>query len=539
MSALGLAHHFGHQRIDGGVERVARLVTAGEDTIRQPLAGFVDLGGDVAAAQFKLEQQRVAGVAQRVVKLLGAVGNAVDDAGGLLLEFGGDAVEPVVQHVVDAVRQIDELVMDVAGLEVQARGQAFAGVEHGAGGFAAGFLETVEQVAAAFAEREDHVVAGAAQRAGDVFAALLKRAGDALGDFINARGDGVADQGDVVAQIDLHAGNGAADLFGLADEVVALMRDVLQQRADAHFVVGIGALKCRDFVGDQRFEFAGARDGALHAVAHGGDLAADGLADRHHGIAGGVFGFGESHRHLRHRLRDHAQFLSAPGEACEEIEQQDRCQQHRDQADERQRAAVVSQRLQRGIEAVRQQSGADQPDHGENGGKRIDVAGGAALLDRLQNLADGLAVIVRGAPIEKGFVGWLVLKRPRAEHRLVTGRFGHCNRGNDRWCSRAGAVRGRRFAHIQGFLNCRKRNFGGVLSLLGTVRHASLRPCLHSRKPRNDARRGAFLPSTIRGGPESCLCRPACALLPQTSYWLAGSNEMDVINTILTILNHR
>ena len=46
------------------------------------------------------------------------------------------------------------------------------------------------------------------------------------------------------------------------------MRDILQQRADAHFVVGIGALERGDFVGDQRFQFAGARDRPLDPVAH-------------------------------------------------------------------------------------------------------------------------------------------------------------------------------------------------------------------------------------------------------------------------------
>ena len=95
--------------------------------------------------------------------LFGAVGNAVDDGGGALLEFAGDAVDPLVQHLVDAVGEIDELVVDVAGLEIEAGGEALAGVEHRAGGFGAGFLEAVEQVAAALAEREDHVVAGIAR----------------------------------------------------------------------------------------------------------------------------------------------------------------------------------------------------------------------------------------------------------------------------------------------------------------------------------------------------------------------------------------
>ncbi len=124
-------------------------------------------------AQFEFEQQRVAGILQRVVDLLGAVGDAVDDGRGALLEFAGDAVDPLVQHLVDAVGEIDELVVDVAGLEVEAGGQPLGGVEHGARGLGAGFLEAVEQVAAALAEREDHVVAGMAERAGDVLRRAL------------------------------------------------------------------------------------------------------------------------------------------------------------------------------------------------------------------------------------------------------------------------------------------------------------------------------------------------------------------------------
>ena len=91
-----------------------------------------------------------------------------------------------------------------------------------------------------------------------------------------------------MAKIDLHAGNGAAHLFGLADQIVALMRNILQQRADAHFIVGIGAFQRRDLIGDQGFQFAGARDGALDAVTHRRHFAADRLADGDHGVARGT-----------------------------------------------------------------------------------------------------------------------------------------------------------------------------------------------------------------------------------------------------------
>jgi hypothetical protein len=252
---------------------------------------------------------RVGRVLQAVVDLFR---NAVDDGRGALLELAGDAVDAFVQHLVDAVGQIDELVVDVAGLEVEAGGQAFRGVEHGARGFRAGFLEAVEQVAAAFAERQDHVVAGVAQGRGNVLAVLFQRAGAALGDLVDAGGDRIRDQRDIVAKVDLHARNGAADLLGLADQVVALMGNVLKQRADAHFVVGIGPLQRRDFVGDQGFEYAGARDRAFDAVAHRRDHAPDRLADGDHGSEAAHFQARSGSRPAPSTARSCA-FLAAPG----------------------------------------------------------------------------------------------------------------------------------------------------------------------------------------------------------------------------------
>ncbi len=288
--------------------------------------------------------------------------------------------------------------MDVAGLEIEAGGEALAGVEHRARGFGAGFLETIEQVAAALSQRQDHVVAGIAQRAGDVGAALFQSSGDAFCNLVDAGCDRVRDQCDVVAQVDLHAGDRAANLFGLADEIVALMGDILQQRADSHLVVAVGAFERRDFIGDQGFKFAGARDGAFDAVAHGRDFAADRLANRYHRVACRALRLRKTDRHLRHRLCDHPQLLAAPGKARQEIEQQHRRKEHRRQAGQHQRAAALSDgSLQRRKEGDRQQSGAENPDRGEKRGERVDVAGGPALLNGLQNLSDGFAVVVGGA----------------------------------------------------------------------------------------------------------------------------------------------
>ena len=393
----------------------------------------------------------------------------------------------------DAVGQIDELVMDVAGLEIEAGGEALGGVEHRARGFGAGFLQAVEQVAAALAEREDHVVAGVAERGGDVGAALFQRAGDALGDFVDAGGDRVRNQRDVVAQVDLHAGNGAANLLGLADQIVALMGDVLQQRADTHFVVAVGALERRDFVGNQRFEFAGARNRAFDAVAHGRDFAADRLTDGDHGVAGGALRLRKADRDLRHRLRDHAHFLAAPGEAGEEIEQQHRREEQRRKASQHQHtAALPHRRVQRGQEADGQKRAAEHPDAAKHRGERVNAAGRAALLKRLQDLPDGFAVVIGGAARRARLLDRLE-DRAVGIRTDVEGAFavGRCRRRTRRIAAdrTSPVVSPRCLADVQGFLNGRKRDFGRVFDLLGIVRHVQSEPSFYFLRTRKSLAR--------------------------------------------------
>ena len=538
VGVFGLADHLGDQGVDGDVQRFAGLVAAGQHLGGEAVAGVVDLAGEVGAAQVEFDQQRVARVLQRVVHLLGAVGDAFDNDGGLLLELAGDALDALVQHVVDAIGEVDEFVVHMAGLEIQAGGQPLAGVEHRARGLGAGFLEAVEQVAAALAERQDHVVAGRAERIGDVRAAFFQGAGDALGDFVNARGDRVGNQRDVMAQIDLHAGNGAAHLFGLADQIIALMGDVLQQRADAHFVIGIGAFQRRHFVGDQRFQFAGARDRAFDAIAHRRDFAADRLTHGHHGLAGNAFRLGETHRDLRHRLRDHAQLLAAPGEMGEEEEQHHRREEQRRKAGEHQHAAALAHGgLQRRQEADGEQTGAKQPDAGEDAGESVDIAGGAASLNRLEQLADGLAIIIGRAPRQRLF-GQLVEAGALGHHPRLgrkVSRRRRCFGCGSVSPGRAGLARSWRRVDVQGFLNRRQRNFGGIFGFLGIVGHVQFTPLFYASG--GSFAKVASRPPVLAARQEDLSMPPACPPLQQTSYWLGDANEMVAVKTFLIIVN--
>ena len=210
------------------------------------------------------------------------------------------------------------------GLDVDIRRHLVARGFERARDVVAGARHLLEQVAAALADRLDHVVAGAPERERDVFALLGERAGDALRGVVDARRDHFADRGDVLGQAEMHAGDGVAHLLGLPDQAVALVGEILDQAADAQFVVVVGALQRRDFVVHQRFQFGGARKRAFDAVAHRGDFAPDRLADRHDRLARDRLRLGEPHRGFRHRARDDAQLLRAADHVREHVEHQHR-----------------------------------------------------------------------------------------------------------------------------------------------------------------------------------------------------------------------
>ena len=195
---------------------------------------------------------------------------------------------------------LGELIADMVGLEVQRLGQPVAGLGDRFGGGRAGAFEALEQVAAALAELLDHGVAGITECARDVLAFLGERVGDAARRLVDLLGHKLADLRDVVGEIEVHTVDGVAYRFGLPDQGVALAAEILQQRADAHFIVGVGVLERGDLVADQRLELGGARQRALDAVAHGGDLAPDRLADGDDRLARHRLRLGEPHGDLGH-----------------------------------------------------------------------------------------------------------------------------------------------------------------------------------------------------------------------------------------------
>ena len=102
-----------------------------------------------------------------------------------------------------------------------------------------------------------------------------------------------------------------ADAFGMADDGFALQTEFLDQRAYTQFIVAVAALECVDFGMNQRFEFGRTGDRPLDALVHGGDFAANGLADRHDALGCGRFRLGKTQGNLGHGTGGAAQFLGA------------------------------------------------------------------------------------------------------------------------------------------------------------------------------------------------------------------------------------
>ena len=328
-----LAHLIGHRS-------AARNHGLGELT-----AGLLQLVRDFAAAKIEIDDEQFAGRFKCAVNLfaadrdrLGELARGFDDGFGqflrssdhqvddgerLLGERFGDPVEPSGHHIFQAGRDLGEFLADVIGLEIEARTEPFAGRGDRLRRFAACRLQPIQKIAAALAQLRDHAVADLAERQRDVLAALRKRLRDALRRLVDLLADQVADRGKILRQIDMDVVDHGANLLGLADQRVALAGEILQQPANPYFVVAISAFERGNLVLHQSLKFARSRQCPLDAVAHGGDLATDRLADGDDGIPCNALGLGEPHGDPRHRLRDQAQLLGAPGHMRDAEEEND------------------------------------------------------------------------------------------------------------------------------------------------------------------------------------------------------------------------
>ena len=256
-----------------------------------------------------------------------------------------------------------------------------AGAGQALADFARCDLQALDQFVAASADLVDHALAGATEREGDLVALVAQRHGDAFARLGDRLGDRTAGGFEVLADVLMGAADGELDLLGIADDGFALRHQFVDQRAQPDLVVGIGALQRRDLAADNGLELAGPRHGAFDAVAHRRDLAADGLAQREHGIGGDDLGLGQAQRDLGHRARDQAHLLGAAIERRQNEEEHDRCAGAQREQGPLARAEgddAGRQTLGEGAVAADQgEADAAEPGQGREGGEPVGLGGGA------------------------------------------------------------------------------------------------------------------------------------------------------------------
>ena len=250
---------------------------------------------------------------------------------------------------------------------VQQRREAVAGAREAFADLARGDLEAFHEFAAAAADLVDHALAGTSERQRDLVALLAERARDAVADLSHGLGNRPAGVVEIPRQVLMRAADREFHALGIADHGFALGHQFVDQGAEADLVVGIGALERGDLAADDRLELTGPRNGALDAVAHGGDLAPDGLAEREHRIGAHDLRLGQPQRDLGHRAGHQAHLLRPAIERCKHEKEDDGGtdgeRQKRPLADTEGGEAVLQAAIDRAKAVAQHEGGAAQPCH--------------------------------------------------------------------------------------------------------------------------------------------------------------------------------
>lgn len=187
-----------------------------------------------------------------------------------------------------------------------------AGRGHRVGDLVAAGGDAVDVVLALLADRVDELVAGRGKAAGDLDGLVLERTGDVLAGFVDRSGERFGNRLDLFRQVGMGTQDSVAQKVRIADDRLALALELLENGAHALLVLVVGGFQLGDLVVDADLQFAGARKGALDAIAHGVDLAADRLADGGDGFDGRGFGFGQAQGDLGQGASGELHVLRAP-----------------------------------------------------------------------------------------------------------------------------------------------------------------------------------------------------------------------------------
>ena len=341
-----------HDRVVG---RALQVLTEGQTLFFQRRAELVENGVEraandlLAAVDIAVQFQRAR--RQGVVELTGALFKRAVQAFCTAIEGGSVDCEALQQHFTALVER--------RGKIVQAHVE-FVG-ERRAGG-----VQSLQQVFRLGGNQAAHGFGRSARFFEECRRARIDHRSESLAGGGKAHRQLFADDRQFFLDLLLRANDGRADAFGVIDDGVTFRRQFLHEAANAQFVVGVAALKCVDFGVDQGFEFGGTGNGALDAVIHGRNFAANRLTDRHDAVGGNGFRLCQTQGDFRHGACGIAKVTGArhhDGEGEEQHDRDDDADNDRHQAGDSSEIGNrcdVPKRV--AVEQMRDAEAADRPD---------------------------------------------------------------------------------------------------------------------------------------------------------------------------------
>ena len=273
-------------------EPVARL--------RERFMRVVDGIVDAIAGLGEARRDIIAMAANRFGKMLAKRFEPLRHVGSARLEIVDKRFAGRAQPRVDLGNTLCEAVRDAVTRARHLRGRGLAGLRQPLDDFAAVVGQVLHEVGA-----------GPAQRKRDLLALRAERGGDSAAGLADGFGEPHRGRREIARQRFVRADDCGTHLLGIDDDFLALLRQPIDQGADAPLVIGIGALEGGDFGAHHRFKFARTRERAFDSITQGRDFAPDRLRKRHDLLGCHGFRLGEAHRDFGHRARGEPHFLGA------------------------------------------------------------------------------------------------------------------------------------------------------------------------------------------------------------------------------------
>ena len=525
--AAALADVIGHSGSDRQ-DLLADLAAACGDLVRHEMRGLREPVARLAAAADDLLGDTVACADEFLAKGRRARDEAVGDGGagacqplGQLRAAGDEAFFQILRGTFEALAHLVSLPGEGihhvgAGLRQRARdldralaqrpGKEFPGALEGGGhvlGLAleggrkpqSGFLDAAldrlartgklpDQLGAAHRHIGDDPLARLGEGGADQHAALVEGGRDALAGGRHGVDDAPSGRFQLGREILVRARDSCTHAVRIRDDRLALCDELVDKRADADLVIGIGALERRDLAAHQRLELARPRERPFDAVAHRGDLAPDRLRHRCNGIGRIRLGLCEPDSNLAEGAREELHLLRAHGEHCGDVEQDHRTEEGNHPDQHLNRRQTGEEGFVTALDPCRDE-GRNSAEPDRRGKRRKDVgAARGASLQGLEQDADVAAIVVgdggaiRGDDAARGRKGCgcrggllryrfgrLVWSEPSRRSRALRRepRVGDVGQAGFRGFRTSRVPPGRR--HAQRLLDRRQRSLGRVLEL--------------------------------------------------------------------------